>query len=45
LHLFVLKKFDRGGGLIFGRAAGDLFSNGTAQSDQHLTKTMKPLAG
>jgi hypothetical protein len=45
LHLFVLRKFDRGNGLIFGRPAGDLFLNGVAQINQYLTKTMKPLAG
>jgi hypothetical protein len=39
LDLFVLGKFDRGGGLIFGRASGDLFLNGVVQIDQHLSRT------
>jgi hypothetical protein len=43
LHLFVLREFDCGG-LIFRRAAGDLFLNGVAQIDQHLTETMSRLS-
>jgi hypothetical protein len=42
--MFVLRKFDRGGGLIFRRSAADLFLHGVAQVDQHLAKTMKALA-
>jgi len=32
LHLFVLRKFDCGGGLIFRRAAVDFILNGVAQT-------------
>jgi len=43
--VFVLGKFDRGSALMFRRATVDLILNGVAQIDQHLAKTMKPLAG